>query len=276
MEKSNIKHLTCGYCSTGCNLIIKINDDGNPVVRANPDYPVNQGKACPKGFQLLAHLSSDDRAKTPYIRDSEKNLVPTNWETALNEFVKNFKRIQDKYGKESVAFISTGQITNEEHALLGALAKFGMGMIHGDRNTRQCMATAVVAYKQSFGWDAPPFTYEDFEKSDVLVFLGSNAVISHPVMWWRIKTNQNNPTVIVIDPRNTETAKDSQTTYHYPIKAKSELYLLYTIANILIEEGWIDEDFIDAHTSGFENFKNHVQQYSLTKPQKLQEYLKTR
>ena len=80
-----------------------------------------------------------------------------------------FKAIQEQHGPESVAFLSTGQIVTEEMALLGALAKFGMGMVHGDGNTRQCMATAVVAYKQSFGFDAPPFTYADFEESDVLV-----------------------------------------------------------------------------------------------------------
>ena len=71
-----------------------------------------------------------------------------------------------------MAFLSTGQIVTEEMALLGALAKFGMGMVHGDGNTRQCMATSVVAYKQSFGFDAPPYTYADFEESDVIVLVG--------------------------------------------------------------------------------------------------------
>ena len=71
-------------------------------------------------------------------------------------------------------------------ALLGALAKFGMGMVHGDGNTRQCMATAVVAYKQAFGFDAPPYTYQDFEESDCIVLVGSNLCIAHPIMWERV------------------------------------------------------------------------------------------
>ncbi len=259
----NTRYLTCGYCSTGCNMKITFNESENPVVRANPNYPVNKGKACPKGFQLLGHLGASDRAKTPYLRNSEGKLIPTNWNSALEHFTTNLKRIQDQYGKSSIAYISTGQITNEEHALLGALTKFGMGMIHGDGNTRQCMASAVVAYKQSFGWDAPPFTYEDFEKSDVLIFLGSNAAISHPIMWWRIRDNQNNPTVVIIDPRKTKTAIDPQTTFHYAIKAKSELYLLYALANILIQNDWIDKNFIKEHTTGFEGFKKHVASFSL-------------
>ncbi|MBN2156452.1 MAG: molybdopterin oxidoreductase family protein [Candidatus Lokiarchaeota archaeon] len=261
--ENKIRYLTCGYCSTGCNMIIKFDDKGKPIVRANLDYPVNQGKACPKGFQLLSHLNVDDRATTPYIRDHENRFIPITWEAALQEFVGNFKRIQNNYGKNSIAFISTGQITNEEHAFLGALAKFGMGMIHGDGNTRQCMATSVVAYKQSFGWDAPPFTYEDLEKSDVMIFFGSNAAISHPVIWWRIQNNLNDPTVVVIDPRKTETATDEITSLYYPIKAKSELYLLYTIANILIQNNWVDGEFVNTHTSGFKEFKKHIAKYTL-------------
>ena len=77
------------------------------------------------------------------------------------------RRSRREHGPDSVAFLSTGQIATEEMALLGSLAKFGMGIVHGDGNTRQCMATAVVAYKQAFGFDAPPYTYRDFEESDV-------------------------------------------------------------------------------------------------------------
>ena len=77
--------------------------------------------------------------------------------------------------------------------MLGALAKFGMGMVHGDGNTRQCMATSVVAYKQSFGFDAPPFTYADFEESDVLVFVGANPCIAHPILWERVCRNRASP-----------------------------------------------------------------------------------
>lgn len=251
---------TCGYCSTGCNMTITMKDNEPPkFIKARENYPVNLGKACVKGFQLLAHLNAPDRAKTPYVRDAKGNLKSIDWDTALKAFTENFKRIQNKYGKESVAYISTGQITNEEHAFLGALAKFGMGMIHGDGNTRQCMASAVVAYKQSFGWDVPPFSYKDFEESDVLIFLGSNPVVAHPIMWNRVEMNKNNPQIIVIDPRKSETAQKA--TMHLQLKPKSDLTLLYTIANILIKNDWIDKEFIEKSTTGFEEFKNHVAKF---------------
>src|SRR5215472_13334388 len=151
------------------------------------------------------------------------------------------KQIQKRHGNDSVAFLSTGQIATEEMALIGSLAKFGMGMVHGDGNTRQCMATSVVAYKQAFGFDAPPYTYQDFEESDAIVLVGSNLCIAHPIMWQRVCRNARNPEIIVIDPRKTETAMAA--TQHLALKPKSDLTLLYGLANILFTEGWIDESF---------------------------------
>lgn len=262
--KKGTKYLTCGYCSVGCNMEITYSKESKPIVRARNDYPVNLGKACPKGFQLLAHLDSPERVKQPYIRSKNGELKSTDWDTALQEFTDNFKNIQDKYGKKSVAFISTGQITNEEHALLGSLAKFGMGMIHGDGNTRQCMATAVVAHKKSFGWDAPPFTYKDAELSNVLIFMGSNPAISHPILWNRVKMNKKDPKLVIIDPRVTETVDDEMVTDHYQIKPGSELIFLYTLANILIEKDWIDNEYIKQHTNDFKGFKTHVSRFKPT------------
>jgi assimilatory nitrate reductase catalytic subunit len=146
-------------------------------------------------------------------------------------------------------------------ALLGALAKFGMGMLHGDGNTRQCMATAVVAYKQAFGFDAPPYTYADFEESDVLVFVGSNPCIAHPIMWERVMRNRHRPEIVVVDPRMTETAM--QATQHVRVFPKSDLTLFYGVARLLIEHGAIHRDFLEAHTFGFEEFAEFVQQFPL-------------
>jgi assimilatory nitrate reductase catalytic subunit len=78
-------------------------------------------------------------------------------------------------------------------ALLGTVAKFGLGMVHGDGNTRQCMATAVTAYKESFGFDAPPYTYADLEASDVVVLVGSNLAVAHPILWERLPATPTTP-----------------------------------------------------------------------------------
>lgn len=252
----------CGYCSTGCGLSIHKKGDQLQLTTSK-EYPANKGGACPKGWAALTPLRSEDRALHPYIKNSQGKLSPANWDKALTAFTRNFKKIQDKYGRDSVAFLSTGQMPTEEMALLGCLTKFGMGIIHGDGNTRQCMATAAVAYKQAFGFDAPPYTYKDFEESDVVVFVGANPFINHPIMWERLTSNKNDPETIVIDPRRTRTAVNASK--HYAIKPKSDLALFYCVAHILIEKKWIDESFINDHTTGYRKFKEHVSTFTSQK-----------
>lgn len=250
----------CGFCSTGCGLTVHLKSGEAINLTPSTHYPVNLGMACPKGWEALTPLAAPDRATMPLLRDAEGVSQPVNWDVALRTFAGRFKAIQANHGAESVAFLSTGQIVTEEMAFLGALAKFGMGMIHGDGNTRQCMATAATAYKESFGFDAPPFTYQDFEESDVLVFIGANPCIAHPIMWQRVSRNPHHPEIIVIDPRKTETAMVA--TQHYAIRPKSDLILLYGLANRLIAHQWIDEKYIAAHTSGFEGVCAHVREFT--------------
>ncbi len=245
----------CGFCSTGCGLTLHLKDGVAINATPDPDYPVNQGTACPKGWEALTVLDSPDRGTTPLLYGK-----PTDWETAMQVFCDQMKAVITEHGAGSAAFISTGQIMCEEMAFLGALAKFGIGMLHGDGNTRQCMATAVTAYKESFGFDAPPYTYADFEESDVLVFIGANPCIAHPIMWQRVLKNQRRPEIFVIDPRKTETAMAA--TQHLAIKPKSDLTLLYGIAHLLIRDGAVDQNFVKDHTTGFADFAAFVQSYT--------------
>src|SRR5215510_3998850 len=214
-----------------------------------------------KGWEALKPLYAGDRAKRTYVRNEKGKLTPTDCDTALRLFTIRFKAIQDRFGDDAIAWLGTGQICTEELAFLGALAKFGMGMVHGDGNTRQCMATAVVAYKQAFGFDAPPYSYADFEESDALVFVGSNLCIAHPIMWERVCKNRRKPEIVVIDPRKTETAVAA--TQHLPLRPKSDLRLFYGLANLLIARGWIDRGFIERHTSGFDAFAAALEPYTL-------------
>lgn len=254
-------NMVCGYCSTGCSLTVHLNDGVASGLTPNTDYPVNLGMACPKGWEALAVLNSPERATTPLLRNSQGELEPADWQTALRTFVSRFQAIQTQHGPHSVAFLGTGQMPTEELAFLGSLAKFGMGMRHGDGNTRQCMATSVVAYKQAFGFDAPPYTYADFEESDVIVLIGSNLCLAHPILWERVLRNPHHPEIVVVDPRMTETAMNA--TLHLPLAPKSDQALLYGIAKILIERDWIDQTYITNHTEGFADFATFVRDYPL-------------
>jgi assimilatory nitrate reductase catalytic subunit len=253
--------MVCGFCSTGCGLDIHLRNGEAVGLTPNAAHPVNQGMACPKGWEALAVLDSPDRATTPLLRDAHGRLSPVSWDQGLRTFAQRMKSIQQLHGPETIAFLSTGQIVTEEMALLGALAKFGMGMVHGDGNTRQCMATAVVAYQEAFGFDAPPYTYADFEQSDVIVLVGSNLCIAHPIMWQRVVNNRHSPEIVVIDPRATETAMLA--TQHLAVQPKSDLVLFYGLARLLIEREWIDQKFIAAHTSGFDDLTTFLEPFTL-------------
>ncbi|WP_455383045.1 molybdopterin oxidoreductase family protein [Salinispira pacifica] len=254
---------TCSYCSVGCNFDAVVSAENGELKSFLPSksYPVNLGKSCPKGFNLMKAFAAEDRLTRPLARNGAGELEPVSWDQALELFTSRFKEIKERHGPESVAYLSTGQIPMEEMALLGALFKFGMGFVHADGNTRQCMATAAVAYKQAFGFDAPPFSYKDFEESDLMIFVGANPVIAHPVIWNRVKMNSKDADIVVIDPRRTKTAQAASV--HLPLRPKSDLSLLYAVARELIARDWIDRDYIDAHTEGFDAFAAHVEQFTL-------------
>jgi anaerobic selenocysteine-containing dehydrogenase len=242
----------CGFCSTGCGLKIHLKDGEAINLTPDPDYPVNIGTACPKGWEALSVLDAPDRAKMPVLHGKE-----VDWDTALRYFCDTMRGILDKHGPEAAAFLSTGQIMFEEMAFLGALAKFGMGMIHGDGNTRQCMATAVTAYKQSFGFDAPPFTYADFEESDTL--MSSSARIHAS----RIRScgsaccaTSAIPQIIVVDPRTTETAMAA--TQHLRHQAQERSHAALRHCAFLLAMAGLDNAFIARSHERFDEFAEFV------------------
>lgn len=250
---------TCNLCALACNIDFYVDNGKIQKVSPTVDYPVNKGFCCIKGLNLDKQQTKIKARKSPLLREENGEMREISWNKGFEVFAKKMTEIQAKYGKESVAYISTGQMTTEEMALLGHVGRNYMGM-HGDGNTRLCMATSVVAHKQSFGFDAPPYTLNDAELSDTIILIGANPVIAHPVFWGRIRKNKD-AKIITVDPRKSETAINSH--MWVDIKPKSDLVLLYTLANVLIQNGWIDKKYIDEHTEGYEDFKNHVSKFTL-------------
>lgn len=249
---------TCNYCAIDCNLDFYV--ENNRIVKVVPtkDYPVNDGFCCIKGLSLDKQQTSVKPSQLPKIKINGK-MTTVEWEYAFKYVADKLKEIQEKYGKESIAGISTGQLTMEEFAIFGHVMRNYL-KTNVDGNTRLCMATAVVAHKQSFGFDAPPFTLKDLELSDTIVFIEANPVVAHPILWGRVMKNTDKK-VIVLDPRKSETAMN--TDYWYGLKGKSDLQLFYTVANLLIEKGYIDKKYIADHTEGFKEFKEFVKKYTL-------------
>ena len=198
---------TCNYCSIACNFDFHVDDKGF-IERVKPaeDYPINRGFCCVIGLNLDKQNTLYENPVLPLLRKENGEFEHISWEKAFKIFAEKVKKIQKEYGKESFAFLSTGQLCTEEMALAGHIGRTFLGG-NGDGNTRLCMATSVVAYKQSFGFDAPPYTLNDLEQSDVIIFVGSNPGVAHPILWSRVIKNKiKDKKVIVIDPRKSETA----------------------------------------------------------------------
>lgn len=250
---------TCNYCALDCNMDFYVEEGRIVKVLPTKGYPVNDGFCCIKGLSLDKQQTVVKTSPLPKIRQKDGSMKEVSWDEGFAYVADKLKELQAKYGQESVAGISTGQLTMEEFALFGHVMRNYL-KANVDGNTRLCMATAVVAHKQSFGFDAPGFTLKDLELSDTIIFVGANPVVAHPILWKRVRLNPNKK-VIVIDPRKSETAMNAD--YWYPVTWKGDLWLLYTLANVLIEKGWISEEYIENHTEGYEEFKAFVKDFTL-------------
>lgn len=250
---------TCGYCSVGCGMQLGVKAGRVVSVRGNPDHPVNRGKLCPKGLAEHYAIEAEGRALYPLLRKDE-GLARVSWDEALDTMVERFRAIQARYGPDSVGVISTGQLVTEEFYALGKLVQLGLGTRHYDGNTTLCMSTAVAGYKRSFGSDGPPGAYEDLELADVIFLIGANIADNHPILCSRLDENPHR-TLIVADPRVTKTAMMAD--LYLPVKPRSDLALLNAMLRIILDEGLYDRDYVERHTTGFDELRRSLESCSL-------------
>jgi anaerobic selenocysteine-containing dehydrogenase len=257
------KYTTCNYCSTGCAIEIGLNDDGKIVTsRGHAGADVNRGKLCIKG--LLEHelFDSPGRGTVPLMRDkAHLPFQPTNWDAALDKTAAKIKEIQEKYGRDSFAVVSTGQLLTEEFYTLGKLVRGQIGTNNYDGNTTLCMASAVSGYKRTFGSDGPPGCYDDFEHTHCLMAFGSNLPEQHPIIYWRLKEalEKRKFPLIVVDPRVTMLAQFAD--IHLPITPGTDTVLINAMMHVIFKEGLEDKDYIAKHTNGIEELRALVADY---------------
>jgi len=250
---------TCGYCGVGCGLYIGVKD-GRPVyTKGDPAHPVSKGTLCPKGIMEHEMVNSSNRIPEPLIR-KEGELQAVEWDEAFEHTANKFKAIQEKHGKGAVACISTGQFLTEDFYTLGKFVQLGLETNNYDGNTTLCMASAVMGYKQTFGSDGPPASYEDFSHADVIMLIGANIADNHPILKLHIAKNKSitgkEPTIIVVDPRFSKTANMAD--IFVPLKPRTDLALINGLCYIIFEQGWEDETFIKERTTGYREFKKHI------------------
>jgi anaerobic selenocysteine-containing dehydrogenase len=223
---------------------------------------VNRGKLCLKGIMEHELFVSEGRGDKPLIRNHwHEEFKETTWDTALDDVADNLKKIQEKYGRDSIAIVSTGQMLTEEFYTLGKLTRGLIGTNNYDGNTTLCMASAVSGYKRSFGSDGPPGCYEDFEHTDCLIAWGSNLPEQHPIIYWRMKEAQEkrNFPLIVVDPRVTMLAQSAD--IHLTVTPGTDIVLMNALMYVILNEGLEDKDYIKKNTNGFDELKAEVDKY---------------
>ncbi len=256
-------YTTCGYCSTGCSIEVGVNKEGKAVAtRGVGKADVNRGKLCVKGIFEHELFESAGRGEQPLVRDSIHNdYEQTDWDTALDKASAEIQRIQNRYGRDAFAIVSTGQLLTEEFYTLGKLARGVIGTNNYDGNTTLCMASAVSGYKRSFGSDGPPGCYDDFENTECLIAFGSNLPEQHPIIFWRLKEalEKRKFPLIVVDPRVTMLAQFAD--MHLPITPGTDVVLLNALMHVILDEGLEDKEYIDKHTTGLETVETLVAKY---------------
>jgi ferredoxin-nitrate reductase len=258
----------CVLCSNGCGMDIGVKDGRIVGVRGRAVDAVNHGRLGPKGLHGWVANNSKDRLTKPLIR-KKGNLEEATWDEAMELIVQKSKAIIEKDTGLGIGFYTSGQLFLEEYYTLAVIGKAGIGTPHMDGNTRLCTATAAAALKVSFGSDGQPGSYTDIDTTETILHCGHNIASQQTVLWMRILdrlAGPNPPKIIAIDPRDTFTAQKA--TVHLAPKVGTNLAVMNGLVNLIIENGGVNQQYVDAHTVGFDELKKLVSGYT---PEKVEE-----
>jgi nitrate reductase NapA len=260
----------CRYCGTGCGLYVGTKDGKVFAVKGDKENH-NRGLLCLKGFLLPQIMGAPDRLLHPLVRRGGK-LVRASWDEAMSLVADRFKDVLARHGPGAIAFYGSGQGLTEETYAANKLFKAGLRTNNVEGNPRLCMASAVGGYVTTFGKDEPMGCYEDVDHADVMLLVGSNAAEAHPILFERMarrKQTGSGVKVIVLDPRKTPTARIAD--LHLSFAPGTDLAILNAMANVLVAEGLVDEEFVRAHVEfgegtdvgkSWEDYKAFLAQYT--------------
>jgi len=248
-DENNIEltKTTCPYCGVGCGIIVS-QENSEFKVRGNPDHPSNFGRICSKGAALVDTLDDEGRMLQPQINGMQ---VP--WDDALSLVASRFKSYINEYGRDSVAMYVSGQLLTEDYYVANKFMKGFVGNANIDTNSRLCMSSVVAAQKRAYGADSVPCSYDDLERTNLIVIVGSNTAWCHPVIFQRLRQAKiDNPglQIVVIDPRKTATCDIAD--MHLAINSGKDSVLFNGLLTYLNDQGEINKLFIDKCVDGME------------------------
>jgi len=255
---------TCAYCGVGCGF--KAEMKGNEVVRMVPwkDGQANEGHACVKGRFAWGYATHKDRMLKPMIRAKFTDpWQEVSWDEAIAHAASEFRRIQTKYGTDSIGGITSSRCTNEETYLVQKLVRAAFGNNNVDTCARVCHSPTGYGLKQTLGESAGTQTFKSVEKADVILLIGANPTDGHPVFASRMKRRlRQGAQLIVVDPRRIDIVRTPhvQAAHHLALKPGTNVAMISALAHVIVTEGLVKEDFVAERcdTKSFNEWREFV------------------
>jgi formate dehydrogenase major subunit len=261
----------CPYCGVGCQLTYHVH--ANTIVHVEGrDGPANHERLCVKGRFGFDYVAHPHRLTKPLIRrdDAPKSADFTmdpadplsvfreaTWEEAMARAAGAFVRIRDTLGPKALAGFGSAKCSNEEAYLFQKLVRTGFGSNNVDHCTRLCHASSVAALLEGIGSGAVSNPVMDVTQADVVLLIGANPVVNHPVAATWIKNAVKNGTRLVLaDPRRSELARHA--THYLQFKPDTDVALLNAMMHTIVAEGLVDAKFVADRTSGYEELARNV------------------
>lgn len=253
----------CCFCGQQCGIQLLVKD--NEVIGFEPwtEFPFNKGKLCPKGVKRYLQSSHPDRLLHAYRRDESASggFSPMPYEEAIRRVAAEIERIQTQYGRNAFAVLSGASLTTEKTYLMGKFARMCLRTSYIDYNGRLCMVSAAAGSKKAFGVDRSANPWEDIPKAEVIWISGSNVAECSPIttdyVW---QARENGAKIIVVDPRMTPIARTCDV--FLPVKPGRDIALFNGILHLMIEHDWLDHQFIENYTVGFDTVAEHVRAWT--------------
>ncbi len=263
--ETRVTSTVCCYCGTGCGVNVHSRGQRIVAVQGDPLHPANRGQLCSKG-RALGDTVRSDAVRLLHARlraDRVSPLRQVSMREALDQAAEVVCGAVSDYGPDAVGFYLSGQLLTEDYAIFNKMVRALVGTNNIDTNSRLCMSSAVTGYKMTLGADAPPACYEDLELADTVLIAGSNMAYAHPVLFQRLlkaRQARRHGKLIVIDPRKTDTAQAAD--LHLAILPGTDVALFHAMLNIMVWEGWLDAQYIAAHTEGFDAVKSRIRDFT--------------
>jgi formate dehydrogenase major subunit len=265
---------TCPYCGVGCLMTYNVKE--NKIVSVTGrDGATNHSRLCVKGRFGFDYVHNPLRLTRPMIRrpgvpkttalldpsDLDKVFREATWEEALDFAAGGLGKIRDGKGPNALAGFGSAKGSNEEAYLFQKLVRTGFGTNNVDHCTRLCHASSVAALLECIGSGAVSNPVEDVAKAEVIVIVGSNPTVNHPVAaTWIKNAVRDGAKLVVMDPTRTEICRFAA--YSLQFRPDTDVALLNALMHTILVEGLYNQDYIDQHTEGFKDLKAHLVDYS--------------